>query len=107
MDTDTVILRGIVKADGSLEVEGKVPLPPGRVQLTVQPVPELPPDDPFWQRMRAIWDAQKAAGHVPRGAEQVEAERRALRDEWEERAQDLERRRQEGRGPHKPPEPAP
>ena len=36
-------------------------------------------------RMEAIWAGQKARGHVPRSAEEVEAERRALRDEFEDR----------------------
>ena len=36
-------------------------LPPGRVQLIVQPLPDLPKDDPFWQMMERIWAERKAA----------------------------------------------
>jgi hypothetical protein len=96
MDT-TVVVTGVVRPDGTLELEGKVPLPAGRVQVTVQPLPELPADDPFWQRMQAIWNEQKARGHVPRSAEEVEAERAAVRDEWEERQQEIERLQAEAR----------
>ena len=41
--------------------------------------------DQFWEMMHAIWAEQEAHGHVPRTVEEVEAERRQIRDEWEER----------------------
>jgi hypothetical protein len=97
-----IVVNGTVKPDGTLELEEKVPLPAGPVQVTVQPLPELPDDDPFWQRMRAIWDAQKARGHVPRGTREVEAERQAVRDEREERLKERERLREEDRAQRSP-----
>lgn len=39
--------------------------------------------------MQAIWNTQKASGCVPRGVEEVEAERRAVRDGWEERMREI------------------
>jgi hypothetical protein len=87
-----VVVEGTLKPDGTLELDERPKLPPGRVQVIVQPLPELPADDPFWQRMKAIWADQKARGHVPRSAEQVEAERREFRREWEERARRVEHR---------------
>lgn len=66
------------------------PSPPGRVQVTIVPLPELPPDDPFWQRMQAMWARQRARGHVPPSAQEVEEERRTVRDEWEERMRRIE-----------------
>src|SRR6185437_4558776 len=95
--TNTVVLQGIVKPDGTLQLEENITLPAGRVQVTVTPLPELPKDDPFWQMMRGIWDGQKARGHVPRRAEEVEAERRAVREEWEERMRTIEHIQQEAR----------
>jgi hypothetical protein len=97
MSTNAVILEGRVKPDGSLEVTDKVPLPVGRVRVTVVPIPDLPEDDPFWQRMQAIWNSQNARGHVPRSVEEVEGERRAVRDEWEERSQEMEKIQSPGR----------
>jgi hypothetical protein len=93
----SVILEGVVTPDGTLEVIDKVALPAGRVQVTVVPLPDVPADDPFWQRMQAIWDSQQASGHVPRSVEEVEAERQATRDEWEERMRGLEQSQLEGR----------
>ncbi len=39
-----------------------------------------PQENPFWATLRAIWDSQAARGQVPRSAEDIEAERRALRE---------------------------
>ena len=95
MSTPVVIVEGTVRADGTLEVEEKVNLPAGKVQVTLVPVPEPPQDDPFWQRMRTIWAGQKARGHIPRTAEEVEAERQSMRDEWDERMAEIARTQDE------------
>ena len=62
MSATHVVVDGTLKPDGSLELDSKLDLPPGRVQLIVQPLPELPKDDPFWQMMRQIWADRRAAG---------------------------------------------
>lgn len=95
--TNTVIVQGVINPDGTLELEEKITLPAGRVQVAVTPLVELPNDDPFWQMMRRIWDGQKARGYVPRRAEEVEAERAALREEWEERMRAIEHVQHEAR----------
>lgn len=92
-----LVVEGTLNADGTLVLDTKLALPPGRVQLIVQPLPELPKDDPFWQRMQEIWAAQKARGQVPRTKEEIDAEINALRDEAEEEMQAVERRQQECR----------
>ncbi|HQU43491.1 MAG: hypothetical protein B7Z73_10245, partial [Planctomycetia bacterium 21-64-5] len=48
-------------------------------------------------RMQAIWDGQKARGHVPRTKEQIDAELNALRDEAEEEMRQVERLQEECR----------
>jgi hypothetical protein len=79
MSAGTVVVEGLVRPDGSLEVSEKLALPPGPVQVTVVPLPELPKDDPFWQRMQSIWDARRKAGLVPLTEQQVEQERQQAR----------------------------
>jgi hypothetical protein len=54
MSTGPIVIEGTVKPDGTLEVAGKVSLPPGPVLVTIVPLPDLPKDDPFFQRMQAI-----------------------------------------------------
>jgi hypothetical protein len=95
--SSAVVIQGVVKPDGTLELPEKINLPAGRVQVTVAPLPELPKNDPFWQMMQRIWEGQKTRGHVPRSSEDVEAERRALREEWEERMQTIEQVQSEAR----------
>ncbi len=97
MSATAVVVQGVVKPDGTLELEGKLLLPAGKVQVTVQPLPDLPADDPFWQRMRAIWDAQNTAGHVPRSAEEIEAQQREMREGWARRQEALEQLQEESR----------
>jgi hypothetical protein len=95
VSTAIAILEGTVRPDGTLELHQKVNLPPGKVQVTLVARPDLPQDDPFWQLLGDIWAGQKARGHIPRTAEDVEAERRAVRDDWEERMAQISRIQQE------------
>ncbi len=95
MSPRPVVVEATLKPDGTLELDEKLALPPGRVQVMVQPLPELPDDDPFWQMMKRIWAGQKARGHVPRSAEEIEAERAAFREEAEEKARKVERLQEE------------
>src|SRR5437588_7854550 len=106
MSLTETLVEGTLKPDGTLELDRKLSLPAGRVQVIVVPLPELPKDDPFWQRMQAIWEGQKARGHIPRSVEEVEAERRAVREEWEERMGDIERIQERGRTTRTPGEQA-
>ena len=85
MSLSEVIVEGTLTPAGTLELDQKPNLAPGRVRVIVQPLAEpIPTWADFWTRMQAIRDRQKASGHIPRSAEEVERERRALRDESEE-----------------------
>ena len=42
MNANLIVVRGVVKPDGTLELDGRVPMPAGKVRVTLQPVPELP-----------------------------------------------------------------
>lgn len=84
MSANTVVLQGIVQPDGTLQLNGKVALPAGKVQVTVATVPPLPIDHPFWQMMQGIWDARQQAGLQPRSVEAIEVERQRFRDEVDE-----------------------
>ena len=59
-----ITLQGTVKADGSLELDDPVAMPEGRVLVTVRPIVQPDPNDPFWQRMEQIWAGQRARGQV-------------------------------------------
>jgi hypothetical protein len=50
----------------------------------MQPLPDLPENDPFWQKLQAIWAARTEAGLFPRSTEEVESQRLALREEMDQ-----------------------
>ena len=98
MTRNQVVLEGTVHADGTLELDERLPLPAGRVRVTVQPfdVPESPDQARFWAMMERIWADQKARGHVPRTREEIDAEINQLRDEAEEEVQAVDAGRAPG-----------
>ncbi len=91
------VVEGTIQPDGTLVLDQPTRLPPGRVQVVVHALPSLPQGDPFWDLMGSIWAGQKARGHTPRSADDVEAERSETREGWEERQQAIERLQQESR----------
>jgi hypothetical protein len=91
------VIEGMIQPDGTLVLDEKPNLPAGRVQVMVQALPELPEGDPLWDMMKSIWAGQKARGHIPRSADEVEAERRETRESWEERQRAIERLQEESR----------
>jgi hypothetical protein len=110
MSQAIVILEGVVKPDGTLELPRKLDLPPGRVQVTVERVTETSQPDRFWKMMDAIWADLRASGRPPRTREQIDAEIDALRTEAEEEMQAVERLGEEcrwtgkhGQGPEEQP----
>lgn len=96
--TETMI-EGTIQPDGTLLLDEKPNLLPGRVTVVLRQEMAIvmPKDDPFWLRMQAMWDAQDAAGHVPRSLEQIEAERREMRLGWAARQETVERIQEESR----------
>jgi hypothetical protein len=90
--TETVI-EGTLKPDGTLELDQKLSLSPGRVQVTVKSL--LSPT----ARHRGLVDVideirrdQLARGYLGRTAEEVaadEAERKAEEDDYDKRMQEL------------------
>lgn len=83
-----ITIQGTVDANGALELDEKVPIPAGRVLVTVQPVVNPPKDDPFWESLERIWKKQKIRGHVPRSDQEIEAQRQALDTAMEKEIQD-------------------
>lgn len=93
----SIIVEGTVTAVGRLELDGA--LAPGRVRIVVAP---LPADtigsslDPLLMRIQAIRELRESLGIPARSVEEVEAERDLVRDEWEERLEELDECRRGG-----------
>ena len=83
MNATAIVVRGTVKPDGTLELEGQLPLPAGKVQVTVEPLSLAPQNHPFWQLLQEIWAARQRAGLQPRSVAEIEVERQRLRQEMD------------------------
>jgi len=91
-----IVVEGALQPDGTLVLDEKPNLPPGRVRVTMQAVPpSAGREDGSLAVLQRIWAAQIARGHVPRSREEVDAEINALRDEAEEEMQAVERLHEE------------
>ncbi len=88
----TEVLRGILRPDGSLELEEKPTLPAGPVRVTVESLPAQ--NESVWTVLERIWAARKVRGAVPRSREQIDADVEALRREWDESEEEIEQLRQ-------------
>ncbi len=98
MANQSVIVQGLVLPDGSLQAAVPVPLPPGPVEIIVRPVQPAEGGEDVLAVLARIRAEQKASNFVPRSAEEIDAEVRELRDEWEERQLAVEALQEECRG---------
>jgi hypothetical protein len=94
MTAKAVEVQGTLHEDGTLVLDDKPNLPPGRV--TLQAVPD-PTQTDVWQVLERIRAGQRARGHVPRTREEIDADLETARQEDEERLQALERVHEECR----------
>lgn len=94
MPTNAIEIQGTLREDGTLVLDQKPDLPPGRVKVTVESVAD-PNQTEIVQFFEQFWAEQRARGNVPRSREQIDAELEASRQADEERMQELERIHQE------------
>jgi hypothetical protein len=105
MSLREVVVEGTLKPDGTLELDQKPSLSPGRVQVIVKPLTAAPAG------RRGLVDVideirrdQLARGYQGRTAEELaadEAERRAEEDDYDRRMQELWAQTQSGAPPEK------
>ncbi len=89
MSTQQVVIHGQIRPDGTLQVEEKVNLPPGPVNVTVEAAPAAARKGTL-QVLEEIWAEREARGMVGRSKEEIDAEINAMRDEDEERMREIE-----------------
>jgi hypothetical protein len=89
MNTQSLVLHGQIRPDGTLQVEEKVDLPPGPVAVTVQTVLTAT-RKPTLQVLQEIWATREAQGMIGRTAEDIDAEINAMRDEDDSRMHEIE-----------------
>jgi nitrogen fixation protein FixH len=90
MNSQEITVQGTIRPDGSLELDQKVGLPPGRVRVTVEPVEQSRRED-TWTVLQRAWAERQACGLTPRSKEEIDAQVEASRAQWDERMDAIER----------------
>jgi len=84
MATTALEMLGTVRSDGTLDLDHKVPVPPGRVRVRVEPVESpVPPAQGLVQFVQSLRQEMAAAGHQFRTKEEIDAEIDEMRGEWD------------------------
>lgn len=81
MNANSILVEGVVRPDGSLDVLQKIPLPAGPVQVTVESVSQAPQPERFWKMMETIWANLKADRRTPPTVEEIDAQVAAIRND--------------------------
>ncbi|MBI1913956.1 MAG: hypothetical protein HYS12_04365 [Planctomycetes bacterium] len=82
MTPTTITVEATLQPDGvTLHLDKKLALPPGRVRVVVQPVPEAaPPQEDWWQLMQRLRREREEAGHPFLSEEEMNAHLAWLRE---------------------------
>jgi hypothetical protein len=93
MSLNAIVVEGTLKPDGTLELDGKPTLAPGRVRVTLQPVSGgSPPKGGLAETIEEIRRYQRACGYQGRTPEETardEEQHRADEDAYEQRMQEI------------------
>lgn len=97
--TIETVVAGVLKSDGTVELNEKPELPPGPVTVTLRRSSTAAARQPlgaeFFGAMDEIWAGQRARGHVPRA--DPAAARRELRDQADQELEGAIRLQDEAR----------
>jgi len=91
MPNTSLEVLGTVRADGTLDLDQKLSVPPGRVKVRVESV-ETPasPAENLIEFVRRSRRELEASGHQFRTKEAIDAELAELRNEWDDRIDALD-----------------
>jgi hypothetical protein len=93
MTTNVIEIQGTLQEDGTLLLDQKPILPPGRVRVTVQTIPDYKQTE-IWQFFERIKAEREALDLAPRSQEEIDAYLATMRDD-DERCQLIEQIQEE------------
>ena|SRR5438876_1134155 len=95
---------GTVRPDGTLELDQKLSMPPGRVKVRVEPMeaPAVKPGETLVEYVDRARRELELAGHKFRTKEEIDAELEELRNEWDDRLDELDQARGPSSAEEKP-----
>jgi hypothetical protein len=102
MSLAEIVVQGTLKPDGTVELDEKPNLPPGRVTVVLRQPAVPPTQEGWWPYMQRVRAEREAAGYHFMNEAEMRAHLDWLREEEDRidsfyREMDLEKRRQEGR----------
>jgi hypothetical protein len=77
------VVTGTLSDDQTVILDEPVPLPVGRVRVTVETLPAAESNGTFLTKLEAIRQALRASGHRFRTKEEIDAQIQAERESWE------------------------
>src|SRR5262245_27124680 len=81
MSLNEVVIQGTLKADGTLELDQKPNLPPGRVTVVLRRESEpTPPREDWWQFMQRVRAEREASGYPFMNEDEMNAHIEWLRE---------------------------
>jgi hypothetical protein len=100
MSLTEVVVEGTLKPDGTLELDRKPNLAPGRVTVVLRQAAAPPTQEGWWPYMQRVRAEREAAGYHFMNEAEMEAHLQWLREDEDrieriQREMDLEKRRQE------------
>jgi len=100
MSRSEVVLEGTLKPDGTLELDEKPNLSPGRVTVVLRQEVERPAQEGWWPYMQRVRAEREAAGYHFMNEAEMQAHLEWLHEDEDRidrlyREMDLEKRRQE------------
>jgi hypothetical protein len=106
MDDRSIVVLGILKPDGTIELDERPSLPAGRVEVTIRSLEKPVEAEGWWPYLQRVRAEREAAGYPFRTKEEIDAEMADLRD-WDGKIDEFYRQiEEEGRrieGANQPP----
>jgi hypothetical protein len=87
MSVTTEVIEGTLKPDGTLELDAKPSLGPGRVKVALEPAPAGAPGPGLADVLDEIHQGQQSRGFQGRSADEIETGLREGEDDYEEKVQ--------------------
>lgn len=78
----TFVTTGTLSGGKLVQLDEALPVAGGKVKITVEVVEPAAEKPTFQEVMEKIWEAQRQRGHVPRSAEEIDAQIREERESW-------------------------
>jgi hypothetical protein len=90
MSNPPIVLHGRIRPDGTVQIDERVNLPPGPIQVTVEASRGTSAGEDTQSVLKQIRARRLARGAAARSKEEIDAEINAMRDEDEQRMREIE-----------------